>query len=53
MQESKRTGKIMREIVQPAEPTHKPLAFANLGRIELGSGLARPVVSDAAINGAT
>jgi len=48
-----RTGKIVQETVQQPESTHKPLTFANLGRIELGSGLAHPVVSDAGINGAS
>ena len=48
-----RTGKIMQEMVQQPETTHKPLTLANLGRIELGSGLAHPVVSDAGINGAS
>ena len=48
-----RTGKIVQETVQQPESTHKPLTFANLGRIELGSGLAHPVVSDAGSNGAT
>ena len=48
-----RTGKIVQETVQQPETTHKPLTFANLGRIELGSGLAHPVVSDAGINGAS
>ncbi len=51
----RRTGKIVQpeETVQQPESTHKPLTFANLGRIELGSGLAHPVVSDAGTNGAT
>ena len=48
-----RTGKIVQETVQQPESTHKPLTFANLGRIELGSGLAHPVASDAGINGAS
>jgi hypothetical protein len=48
-----RTGKIVQETVQQPEATHKPLTFANLGRIELGSGLAHPVASDAGINGAS
>ena len=48
-----RTGKIVQETVQQPESTHKPLTFANLGRTELGSGLAHPVVSDAGTNGAT
>jgi hypothetical protein len=48
-----RTGKIVQETVQQPESTHKPLTFANLGRIELGSGLAHPVVSDAGTNGAS
>ena len=48
-----RTGKIVQETVQQPETTHKPLTFANLGRIEFGSGLAHPVGSDAGINGAT
>ena len=48
-----RTGKIVQETVQQPESTHKPLTFANLGRTELGSGLAHPVVSDAGINGAS
>ena len=50
-----RTGKIMhwQEMAQQPETTHKPLTFANLGRIELGSGLAHPVGSDAGTNGAT
>jgi hypothetical protein len=48
-----RTGKIMQEMAQQPETTHKPLTFANLGRIELGSGLAHPVASDAGINGAS
>ncbi len=43
----------MQEMVQQPETTHKPLTLANLGRIELGSGLAHPVVSDAGINGAS
>ena len=50
-----RTGKIVQETVQQPETTHKPLTFkfARLGRIELGSGLAHPVASDAGINGAS
>jgi hypothetical protein len=48
-----RTGKIMQEMAQHPETTHKPLTFANLGQIELGSGLAHPVGSDAGTNGAT
>ena len=48
-----RTGKIAQETVQLPETTHKPLTFAHLGRIELGSGLAHPVASDAGINGAS
>jgi len=48
-----RTGKIVQETVQRPETTHKPLNFANLGRIELGSGFAHPVASDAGINGAS
>ncbi len=48
-----RTGKIVHETVQQPETTHKPLTFANLGRIELGSGLAHPVASDAGINAAS
>ena len=48
-----RTGKIMQEMAKQPETTHKPLTFANLGRIELGSGLAHPVGSDAGTNGAT
>ena len=48
-----RTGKIVQETVQRPETTHKPLNFANLGRIELGSGLAHPVASDAGTNGAS
>jgi hypothetical protein len=40
-------------MAQQPETTHKPLTFANLGRIELGSGLAHPVASDAGINGAS
>ena len=43
----------MQGMVQRPETTHKPLTLANLGRIELGSGLAHPVVSDAGINGAS
>jgi hypothetical protein len=45
-----RTGKIVQETAEQPETTHKPLTFANLGRIELGSGLAHPVVSDAGTN---
>ena len=48
-----RTGKIAQETVQLPETTHKPLTFAHLGRIELGSGLAHAVASDAGINGAS
>ena len=50
-----RTGKIVQETarVQQPETTHKPLTFANLDRIELGSGLPHPVASDAGINGAS
>ncbi len=50
-----RTSKIVQETVQQPEATHKPgaLTFANLGRMELGSGLAHPVASDAGINGAS
>ncbi len=43
----------MQETGQQPETTHKPLTFGNLGRIELGSGLAHPVVLDAGTNGAT
>ena len=45
-----RTGKIVQETVQRPESSHKPLTSANLGRIELCSGLAHPVASDAPPN---
>ena len=48
-----RTSKIVQETFQQPETIHKPLTFANLGRIEVGSGLAHPVASDAGINGAS
>ncbi len=37
-----RTGKIMQELAQQPETTHKPLSFANLGRID--SAVARPIL---------
>ena len=48
-----RSGKSMRESARASESNQKPLNFASLGRIELGSGRSHRGDSGPGINGAT